>query len=95
MQIYLPEELYTELKRRKLPASELLQRAVRAEVRRLDLVDAAGEYLQELIAETGEPSPEDLAWAEELAQRVKAHLNPPVDERDRLASDDQHSPKAS
>jgi hypothetical protein len=93
MQVYLPEELYAELKQRKLPASELLQRAVRAEIRRLDLIDAAGEYLQELIAETGEPAPEDLAWAEDLAQRVNAHLEPPADERDRLALD--HSPKES
>jgi hypothetical protein len=88
MQIYLPEELYGELKRRKLPASELLQRAVRAEIRRLDLIDAAGEYLQELIAKTGEPVPEDLAWAEELAQRAKAHLDPPT-------PDHHHSPKES
>ena len=73
MQIYLPEELYAELKRRKLPASELLQTAVRAEIRRLELADAADEYLQELIAEVGEPSPEELAWAEDFVARLKAH----------------------
>ena len=35
MQVYLPDELYRLVKKRRLPASELLQSAVRAEVRRL------------------------------------------------------------
>lgn len=74
MQVYLPEDLYAELKRRKLPASELLQEAVRAEIRRQDLIDAADEYLQELIAEVGEPTAEDLAWAEDIARHIKEHL---------------------
>jgi hypothetical protein len=30
-----------------------------------------------------------------VAQRVKAHLNQPVDERDRLAPDHRHSPEGS
>ena len=76
MQIYLPEELYAEIKQRKLPASELLQQAVRAEIRRQELIDAADEYLQELIEETGEPAPEDLAWAEDVAQRTSRHTGP-------------------
>lgn len=83
MQIYLPDDLYAEVKSRKLPASELLQQAVRAEVRRLELIDAANEYLAEQIAEHGEPSPEDLAWAEEFVERMKAHLRPPAEDDDR------------
>ena len=41
VQVYLPDDLYDELKRRNLPASELLQVAVRTEVeRRGSAVDA-------------------------------------------------------
>ena len=38
MQVYLPDELYRLVKARRLPASELLQKAVRAEVHRQDLL---------------------------------------------------------
>ena len=38
LQVYLPDELYKQLKARGLPASELLQKAVGAELRRLDLL---------------------------------------------------------
>ena len=79
LQVYLPEELYAELKRRKLPASELLQDAVRAEIRRQDLSDAADLYLQELIAEVGEPTAEDLAWAEDFVTRLKTHQTSQVE----------------
>lgn len=73
MQIYLPDDLYAEVKRRKLRASELAQQALRAEIRRQELGDAADEYLQELMAEVGEPTPEELAWAEDFVARIKAH----------------------
>ena len=32
MQVYLPDDLYEQVKRRHLPASELLQEAVRADL---------------------------------------------------------------
>lgn len=94
MQIYLPDDLYAEVKSRKLRASELLQQAVRAEIRRQDLIDVANEYLAELIAETGEPSAEDLAWAEDLVAGIKDRLRPPAEEEDRHADGD-HTQKAS
>jgi post-segregation antitoxin (ccd killing protein) len=56
VQVYLPDDLYDELKRRNLPASELLQVAVRAELERRQALDATGEYLAELAAEVGEPN---------------------------------------
>jgi hypothetical protein len=82
LEVDLPEELYAELVRRQLPVRELVQQAVRAEIagqdfaggRRQELIDAAGAYLRELTAEVGEPSAEDLAWAEGLARRIKQHL---------------------
>jgi hypothetical protein len=73
MQIYLPDDLYAEVKRRKLRASELAQQALRAEIRRQELGDAADEYLRELMAEVGEPTPEELAWAEDFVAQIKAH----------------------
>ncbi|WP_132147218.1 hypothetical protein [Kribbella antiqua] len=94
MQIYLPDDLYAEVKSRKLRASELLQAAVRAEIRRQELIDAANEYLAELIAETGEPSPEDLAWAEDFVAGIKAQLRPPAEEHDQKPQD-HHTRKAS
>ena len=45
MQIYLPDDLYQLVKQRELPASELLQKAVRAELRRQDLLAETDRYV--------------------------------------------------
>ncbi len=71
MQVYLPDALYREVKERGLPASELLQEAVAAEVRRQELDARAGQYVAELIAEVGEPSAADMARADEIARRLQ------------------------
>ena len=71
LQVYLPNELYRAVKERQLPASELLQRAVRAELRRLDLLEETDRYLSELVDEVGEPSTASLARAERIAQSVR------------------------
>lgn len=71
MQVYLPDALYREVKARGLPASELLQEAVAAELRRQELEARADEYVAELIAEVGEPSEADLARADEIARRLQ------------------------
>lgn len=71
LQVYLPDELYRVVKERQLPASELLQGAVRAELRHLELLEATDRYLSELVDEVGEPAPASVARAERLAQRVK------------------------
>ena len=73
MQVYLPDELYQQVKERELPASELLQEAVRAELRRQELLERADEYVAELVAEVGEPSPRELARAEAIARRIQDH----------------------
>jgi post-segregation antitoxin (ccd killing protein) len=51
LQVYLPDDLHAELKRRNLPASELLQEAVRRELRRLDLLEATDRHLDGLDRE--------------------------------------------
>lgn len=71
MQVYLPDDLYRELKKRKLPASELLQEAVRAELRRQGLLGEADQYLAELVSEVSEPSQDQLARAEAIARRIR------------------------
>ncbi len=71
MQVYLPDELYREVKQRGLAASELLQGAIAAEVRRLELDARADEYLADLIAEVGEPTEADLARAAALLDRAQ------------------------
>ena len=78
MQVYLPDELYNLVKKRRLPASELLQKAVRAELRRRDLLAASDRYVADLVSQVGaEPDgtvltsdPHDLAALAAHAQRV-------------------------
>jgi len=70
MQVYLPEDVYRLVKELGLPASELLQSAVRIEARRRRLLEATDEYLSELIAEVGQPTPEEAAEADALVLRL-------------------------
>ena len=70
MQVYLPDDLYAVVKKRRLPASELLQKAVRAELRRLDLLAETDRYLADLDAQVGEPSPTERSRARAVAQRI-------------------------
>lgn len=73
MQVYLPEELYKQVKEQGLPVSELLQEAVRTELRRQELLEEGDAYLAELVAEVGEPSPRQVARAEAIARRIADH----------------------
>ena len=70
MQVYLPDDLYAAVKERRLPASELLQEAVRAELRRQELLAETDRYLQELAAEVGQPSAEETSRAARLAAEI-------------------------
>ena len=72
LQVYLPDDLYDELKSRNLPASELLQVAVRAEIERRNALDATDTYLAELAAEVGSPSERERARARVIVRRVQA-----------------------
>ena len=70
MQIYLPEAMYKQVKARSLPVSELLQKAVEAELRRQDLLAETDRYLSDLIAEVGEPNAGQRARAAAVARRM-------------------------
>ena len=75
MQVYLPTDLYEIVKERRLPASELLQEAVRAEVRRRKLQSAGRRYTAELAAQVGQPTPREKARAAAMAQRIAGRTN--------------------
>jgi len=66
MTVYLPDELYRAVKELELPASELLQDAVRRELDLEAKRAAADRLAEELVEEHGEPSARDVAWAEAL-----------------------------
>ncbi len=70
MQVYLPEAMYKQVKARGLPVSELLQRAIEAELRRQELLAETDRYLAELIAEVGEPSARERARVQAAVRRV-------------------------
>lgn len=72
VQVYLPDDLYEELKARGLPASELLQVAVRAEVERQNALDETQRYLEELESEVGAPSRRAVTQAEAIARRIRS-----------------------
>ena len=70
MQVYLPTDLYEIVKEGRLSASELLQEAVRTEVRRRKQRAASRRYTAELTAQVGQPAPRERARAVALAQRI-------------------------
>ena len=53
-----------------MEASRLLQEAVRVEIKRRQLLEESDRFLAELIAEVGEPSPEETARAQGIARRL-------------------------
>lgn len=70
MQVYLPDDLYQKVKARGLPASELLQKAVRAELRRLDLLAETERYVEQLVAEVGKPTEAELREAKAVTDHI-------------------------
>jgi hypothetical protein len=70
MQIYLPDDLYEAVKEGRLPASELLQEAVRTELRRRELVARSEQYTAELVKRVGRPASRQQTKAAALARRI-------------------------
>lgn len=70
MQVYLPDDLYEQVKARGLPASELLQKAVRAELGRLELLAETDRYVADLVAEVGPPTEAQRSRAAAVARRL-------------------------
>ncbi len=72
MQVYLPADLYKVLKARRMPATELLQDAVRSELRRLELLAATDSYVERLVARVGAPTARDHRRASAIVDRVRS-----------------------
>jgi post-segregation antitoxin (ccd killing protein) len=72
MHVYLPDDLYEQVKAQGLSASDLLQKAVRAELRRLDLLAETDRYVADLIAEVGPPTAAQRKRAAAIARRLAA-----------------------
>lgn len=70
IQVYLPDDLYRQVKERGLAPSMLLQEAVRVELLRQRVLEETDSYLAELLYEVGEPDAEDYAWARAIASRI-------------------------
>jgi post-segregation antitoxin (ccd killing protein) len=71
IQVYLPDDLHRAPKKRRLSASELLQRALRAELRRLELLAETDRYVRGLVDRVGQPTRRDREEAEGLVARVR------------------------
>ncbi len=70
MQVYLPDDLYKLVKTRGLPASELLQKAVRAELRRQELLAETDHYVADLVTQVGPPTAAQRTHASAVARRL-------------------------
>ena len=75
MQVYLPENMYEQVKARRLPVSELLQRAVEAEMRRQDLLAETDRYLADLTDEVGAPNAAQRSRAGATARKLAKRSN--------------------
>ena len=73
IQLYLPDDLYREVKSRRLPASEILQVAVRAVVEREKSREGLEQYIRELEEEIGSPSDEQNARADAIVRNIQLH----------------------
>ena len=71
MQIYLPDDLYRAVKERELPASEMLQEAVRSELHRQQILEETDRYIDDLVQKVGKPSPGAIARAESLSRQIR------------------------
>jgi len=75
LQVYLPLDLYKKVKQLKLSPSELLQRALREEIERVEKTAALDELLEEAWREVGEPTAKEKARARALVDRINKHLS--------------------
>lgn len=70
MQVYLPDDLYNVVKSQCLSASRLLQEAVRSHCQRQEKIAEAHRHVQEIYAELGPPTAEDIECAENKAREI-------------------------
>ena len=74
VQVYLLDDLYDIVRSQGLSASRLLQDAVRSHCLRQEKIAEAHAYVQEIYAELGPPTAEDIEWAEKKAREIASSL---------------------
>ncbi|WP_419839534.1 hypothetical protein [Candidatus Poriferisodalis sp.] len=74
MQVYLSDNLYEVVKSQGLSASRLLQDAVRDHCVRQEKIAEAHAYAQEIFAELGPPTAEDIEWADTHVHEILKSL---------------------
>ena len=72
--IEVPAPIHEALATRHLSIEVVLEGLLGRELRRLELIEDAERYVDTLIAEVGEPSPEAHARAEAFAGRNESHF---------------------
>jgi hypothetical protein len=70
MRVHLPADLYERMKTRGLPASELLEKAVRAELSRQEVLAETDRYVADLVAEVGSPTAAQRTRAAAVTRRL-------------------------
>lgn len=76
IQVYLPDELYREVKRSGLSPSALLRDAVHSELQRRQQIARLDEYLAELLEEVGKPTRTEKARADAVVHRMTRRRAP-------------------
>lgn len=70
VRVSLPKPLLDEVDAHGLSLSELLEKAIRREVLRQDLLESDGEHVVGLLDRIDEPRPADIAWARKAARQM-------------------------
>jgi hypothetical protein len=70
MNVYLPDELHEQVKSLELPVSDILQHALRAEIRRRELVAEADALIKRRDTIVGPPTAEERARVRGIVQRL-------------------------
>lgn len=73
MHVYLPDDLYKQVKTHRLPISALLQKALRAELHQRELAAETDRYVAELVSEVRLPTAVERTRAGAVARRLAQH----------------------
>lgn len=76
MRVSLPKPLLDEVEAHGLSLSDVLEKAIRREILRQDLLESDGEHVVGLLDRIDEPRPADIAWARRVARQIYGSTEP-------------------
>ena len=76
VRVTLPKPLLDKVEAHGLSLSELLEKAIRREILRQDLLESDGEHVVGLLDRIDEPRPSDIAWARRAAEELYGSTEP-------------------